>query len=234
MSSAQVPSEIRYQERLAVLLAGVAGFVDAYGIIRYGAYLSFMSGNTTSAGVDTGQGNWFAVAPLITGIVAFTAGVFAGTLLVHRWGVRARRTIFLLIALAIAVVIGLTAIPGMPAILLLAVISFAMGSMNASLSQVGAQSINLTFVTGTLNRFGKHLAGAVSRAPLDSSKGAWDTHLHRAMQLGGIWLGFFLGAVISGRLTPPFGARSLLAPVIILMALAWLDHAGQRLVPKSH
>jgi hypothetical protein len=35
------------QERLAAGLAMTAGFVDAYGMITYNTYLSFMSGNTT-------------------------------------------------------------------------------------------------------------------------------------------------------------------------------------------
>jgi Protein of unknown function (DUF1275) len=38
------------KEWLAVGLAMIAGFVDAYGIITYNTYLSFMSGNTTQTG----------------------------------------------------------------------------------------------------------------------------------------------------------------------------------------
>ena len=43
-------SAAQRQERLAAGLAMVAGFVDAYGIITYGVYVSFMSGNTTQTG----------------------------------------------------------------------------------------------------------------------------------------------------------------------------------------
>ena len=43
------------QEWLAVSLAMIAGFLDAYGMITYHTYLSFMSGNTTQAGYELGQ-----------------------------------------------------------------------------------------------------------------------------------------------------------------------------------
>ena len=43
-------SAAQRQERLAAGLAMVAGFVYAYGVITYGVYVSFMSGNTTQTG----------------------------------------------------------------------------------------------------------------------------------------------------------------------------------------
>ena len=39
-----------HAERLAAGLAMIAGYIDAYGLIRYQTYLSFMSGNTTQTG----------------------------------------------------------------------------------------------------------------------------------------------------------------------------------------
>jgi len=47
-----LPSEevAEVQEWLAVSLAMIAGFLDAYGTITYNTYLSFMSGNTTQTG----------------------------------------------------------------------------------------------------------------------------------------------------------------------------------------
>jgi hypothetical protein len=52
----------------------------------------------------------------------------------------------------------------------LAVISFAMGTMNTALSKVGARSkvgaqLSLTFVNGTLSRIGMQLALVVRRTP---------------------------------------------------------------------
>jgi uncharacterized membrane protein YoaK (UPF0700 family) len=42
----------------------------------------------------------------------------------------------------------------------IAMLSLVMGMMNPALSKVGAESVSLTFVTGTLSRIGGHLAAA--------------------------------------------------------------------------
>jgi hypothetical protein len=65
-------------EWLAAGLAMIAGFMDAYGIRTY---LSFMSGNTTQTGYQTGQGNFGAAVPSALAIVFFVSGSFAGALL---------------------------------------------------------------------------------------------------------------------------------------------------------
>jgi len=49
-------AEVRSAERLTAALATIAGFVDAYGMITYGVYVSFMSGNTTQAGYQAAEG----------------------------------------------------------------------------------------------------------------------------------------------------------------------------------
>lgn len=216
-----IPENVCRQATIAVTLAAVAGSVDAYGIIRYGAFLSYMSGNTTLAGYHVGHRDFAVVPPLITGIFAFLAGSFCGALFMHETG--QRRTIFLLIAGALLVVMGLIAADLLPALAAIAFIGFVMGAMNTSLSRVGAQSINLTFVTGTLSRLGKHLALALANAPLADGQGAWDTHLRRARLLSSIWLGFFFGAVLSGAAAFSIGPWVLLAPIGALLALALWD-----------
>src|ERR1700745_3942181 len=83
------PEEI--EESLAVALAMIAGFVDAYGFIIYNIYVSFMSGNTTRAGYETGQGNFAAAAHSVLPITCFLGGSFAGALLAHSSVRRIRR-----------------------------------------------------------------------------------------------------------------------------------------------
>jgi uncharacterized membrane protein YoaK (UPF0700 family) len=211
------------QEHLAAGLAMIAGFVDAYGVITYGIYLSFMSGNTTQTGYRIGQGNFAAAVPAALAIVFFVGGSFAGALLADFAGRRARRLVFGLVAASLALIIGLTELGLTYGGVHIAVISFAMGVMNSALSQVGALSVSLTFVTGTLSKLGVHLAKAVRHAPLRDSQGSWDTNLHRALLLAGIWGAFLAGAVLAGAATPRFGAWVLLFPTLILSALAALD-----------
>jgi uncharacterized membrane protein YoaK (UPF0700 family) len=55
----------------------LAGFVDAYGIITYNTYLSFMSGNTTQTGYRIGQGDFAAAVPSALAIVSFVSGSLA-------------------------------------------------------------------------------------------------------------------------------------------------------------
>jgi uncharacterized membrane protein YoaK (UPF0700 family) len=213
----------RREGRLAAGLAMVAGFVDAYGIITYGVYVSFMSGNTTQTGYQTAEGAFGPAALSALAILFFVGGSFAGTLLVQFAGRRARRAVFGVVAAGLAAVVAFTQLGPPSAGVLIATVSFAMGVMNTALSRVGAQSVSLTFVTGTLSRVGANLALGLRRAPLPDAQGPWDTHLRRAMLLARVWAGFLAGALLSGAATPRFGAWVLLAPVLILAALAAFD-----------
>ncbi len=86
------PEEI--EESLATALATIAGFLDAYGFITYNIYVSFMSGNTTRTGYETGQGNMAAAAHSALPIISFLGGSFAGALLAHSSVHRIRRLVF--------------------------------------------------------------------------------------------------------------------------------------------
>lgn len=214
------------QEWLAAGLSMIAGFLDAYGIITYNTYLSFMSGNTTQTGYQTGQGHFGAAAPSALAIIFFVSGSLAGALLAHSAVRRIRRLVFGMVAFSLALIICLTRLGFLSDGVGIAVVSFAMGAMNAALSRVGADSVSLTFVTGTLTRIGMHLALAVKHAPLPDSEGSWDTHLHRARLLAGIWAGFLTGALLSGATTPRLGVWVLLLPILVLSALAAFDRSA--------
>src|SRR5580693_8097833 len=215
----------RREGRLAAGLAMVAGFVDAYGIITYGVYVSFMSGNTTQTGYQTAEGAFGPASLSALAILCFVVGAFAGTLLVQAAGRLARRAVFGVVAAALAEVVGLTHFNFLSVGFGIAIVSAAMGIMNSAFSRVGAQSVSLTFVTGTLSRVGSSLALALRRAPLADAQGPWDTHLRRALLLARIWVGFLAGALLSGAATPRFGASVLAAPALILAALAAFDRS---------
>jgi uncharacterized membrane protein YoaK (UPF0700 family) len=213
----------RKQERKAVALALVAGVVDAYGVITYHTYLSYMSGNTTQTGYKIGQRDFAAAVPSAIAIVFFVGGSFAGSFLAHSASRRPHRPIFGSVAALLALIIGFTQFGLLSDGVHIAVVSFAMGVMNLALTRVGKQRVNLTFVTGTLRSLGEHLALAVMHAPLADSQGSWDTHSRRSGLLALIWSGFLAGAILSGAATPHFGAWVLLLPIVMLSALAVLD-----------
>jgi uncharacterized membrane protein YoaK (UPF0700 family) len=217
----------RNAELLAAGLAMIAGFIDAYGMITYGVYVSFMSGNTTQAGYQAAEGAFGAAALSALAILFFLAGSFAATLLAQFAGRRARRLVYGVVAASLTAIVGSTELGALPGSAAIASISFAMGIMNNALSHVGAQSVSVAFVTGALSRLGASLAFALSRAPLPDAQGPWDTHLRRALLLGRIWAGFLVGALLSGAATPRFGAWVLLPPALVLAALAAFDRPGE-------
>jgi uncharacterized membrane protein YoaK (UPF0700 family) len=201
----------------------IAGFIDAYGMITYGVFVSFMSGNTTQTGYQTAEGAFGLASLSALAILFFVVGSFAGTLLAQFAARLARRLVFGVVAAALALIIGFTQLAWLSGAAAIAAISFAMGVMNSAFSRVGAQSVSLTFVTGTLSRVGSHLAMALRRAPLPDAEGSWDTHLRRALLLARVWVGFLVGALLSGAATPRYGAWVLLPPALILAVLTAVD-----------
>ncbi|HEY3623443.1 MAG TPA: YoaK family protein [Roseiarcus sp.] len=216
-------AQARRAELLVAALAMIAGFIDAYGMITYGVFVSFMSGNTTQTGYQTAEGAFGLASLSALAILFFVVGSFAGTLLAQFAARLARRLVFGVVAAALALIIGFTQLAWLSGAAAIAAISFAMGVMNSAFSRVGAQSVSLTFVTGTLSRVGSHLAMALRRAPLPDAEGSWDTHLRRALLLARVWVGFLVGALLSGAATPRYGAWVLLPPALILAILAAFD-----------
>jgi uncharacterized membrane protein YoaK (UPF0700 family) len=216
----------RSEARLAALLATIAGFIDAYGIIAYGVFVSFMSGNTTQTGYQTAEGEFGPASASALAILFFFIGTFAGAFFAGPVGRAARRFVFAFVAAALAAIIGLTRLGCLSTSFGIVIVSFAMGVFNSALSRVGAQAVSLAFVTGTLSRASSHLALAAKRAPLTDSQGPWDTHLLRAVMLARVWTGFLAGAILSGAATPRYGVWVLSVPALILATLAAFDRRG--------
>jgi uncharacterized membrane protein YoaK (UPF0700 family) len=220
--------DARGERRLAVCLALVAGYVDAYALRAFATYVSFMSGNTTYTGALTGQGKLASALYSALAIVFFVAGSFAGTWLTHCGRRPSRRLLFGVVSTLLAVVIGLTEFGGLGAATGVAILSLTMGMLNTTLSRVGGEPVSLTFVTGDLNRIGSHLALSATQAPLPVAQGPWDTHLRRASLLASVWTGFLAGAVLCGAASSYFGVAALLAPLLTLLALALFTGAEER------
>lgn len=204
----------------AILLAMLAGYLDGYGLLFLGIYVSFMSGNTTMTGVKTGQGNFHAAFASAVAILFFVVGSFLGNLLCQSRLRHAHRITFALIAGLIATVAslewnGLARVPCE-----IAALSLSMGMLNPVLARVGAESVSLTFVTGTLSRIGGHLASAAGRKPMEGPQGPVDSHLARARVETGIWTGFLTGAMLAGLTGSHVRTWALLPPCLAMIALA--------------
>jgi len=211
--------DARVQWASAVFLALIAGYLDGYGLHFLGTYVSFMSGNTTFAGLKSGQGNFQAALPSAIAIGFFVTGSFLGNLLTQSKWRYSHRLTFGAIAGLLATVAGVERHGLWNATAEIALLSLAMGVMNPALSKVGAESVSLTFVTGTLSRIGGHLAAAAGRKPLPDEQGAKDSHLARARIDVGLWLGFLVGAGLSGMVGSHFRMWALLPPCVVMIAL---------------
>jgi uncharacterized membrane protein YoaK (UPF0700 family) len=172
--------DTRVQCATAVFLALIAGYLDGYGLLFLKTNVSFMIGNTTFTGLKSGQANFQAALPSAIAIVFFVTGSFLGNLFTQSRLRYSHRMIFGLTAGLLATVASLERHGLWNAAAEIAMLSMAMGMMNPALSKVGAESVSLTFVTGTLSRIGGDLASAAGQKPLPDGRGPADSHLARA------------------------------------------------------
>ena len=188
--------ELNHRARaLALLLAALAGYVDAIGFIQIGGFfVSFMSGNSTrlAVGLMHDATDWMRAAGLIA---AFFLGVIAGSL-TGRLARRRHRAVLGLVALLLT----LGAATGgagwaMPSALLLAL---AMGAENATFERDGEVRVALTYMTGTFVKAGQRIAGAL----LGEDRKAWLPHV-------ALWLALVGGAVAGAAMQSLYGAAAL-------------------------
>jgi uncharacterized membrane protein YoaK (UPF0700 family) len=187
---------------LAVLLAGLAGMVDAIGLIRLRyLFVSFMSGNSTQFALAVGRGRLGDAAPILVLIALFVVGAAAGQLIAHFTGRRHLTAVLAVVAVLLAAAAVFHTAP-VPMVL-------AMGSLNAALHRAGNIPVSLTFVTGTLVRFGQGLGDFLA----GRAKG-W-TWVEQAVP----WLGLVAGAIIAGAVYARIGSAVDWIPVGLAGAL---------------
>jgi len=218
--------ERRVKWALAILLALVAGYLDGYGLLVLGAYVSFMSGNTTFTGLKSGQGNFQAALPSAIAVLSFVTGSFLGNLFTQSRLRHSHRLIFGVIAGLLATVTRLERHGLWNAASEIAMLSLAMGMMNPALSKIGAESVSVTFMTGMLNRIGGHLAAAAGRKPMPEGQGPGDSYLARARIDLSVWSGLLVGAGLSGIARSHFGVWALLPPCVVVIALGLFSESA--------
>lgn len=197
----------RKAQSLALLLAFVAGSVDAIGFLSLGGFfVSFMSGNSTRLGAALAEGA--EQHALIAGglILLFVIGVAMGSHVGHRVGERRQVVLTGAVALMLCFAALLhqlgVGIAGTAAMVL------AMGMSNATFERDGQVTFGITYMTGALVRVGQNLA-AIARG---GDAWAWVVYarlwaslatgalagavLHRWLGFGALWpVGVFVGCV---------------------------------------
>lgn len=142
--------------RLAIGLAGLAGFVDGVGFLTAGGYfVSFMSGNTTRLAVDLATEPAKAVLPALL-IFGFACGVFGGAVVALKSGPWQARNVLAVVSALLAAASFAQMAGKVP--FALAGLVLAMGAINNCFQRDGESSFGLTYMTGALVRFGQGLA----------------------------------------------------------------------------
>jgi uncharacterized membrane protein YoaK (UPF0700 family) len=179
-----------------------------------------MSGNTTIAGVSVGEQKFHAALPEAVAIIFFLVGTFLGPwILVGKYR-NSHRIVLVTSAAFMAAFVILNLRVAFIAEIGIALLSASMGIMNPAVARIGAESVNVTFITGALNKIGNHLALAARGTTLPGAQGPRDTHLRRAGLEGGLWLAFFAGAAFAGVVTNRVAGFELVPAIGILLFFA--------------
>lgn len=163
----------------AVVLAAVAGFVDAVGYLSFGdEFVAHMTGNTSRLGQHLGLGQLEAALPLAVAVVAFVVSVAVATVLLARGRAAVPSALVLEAALlAIAMVYGQRlyrhgVVPRSGAgfyVVSVAEVA-AMGVQSALVISWRSTTLRTTFLTGMLTRFGRTLGTLALRGRSDAGR----------------------------------------------------------------
>lgn len=178
------------RRRLAIALAGMAGFIDAVGFLSAeGYFVSFMSGNSTRLGVALGTDWRHAAMPALL-ILGFVGGVTLGALVALR-AARQRKVAVLALVTACLVVAAGARLVEQPGVMLAGLV-LAMGALNNTFLRDGEVAVGLTYMTGALVKLGQGLAQRLAGRPGSGWQG-W------ALLWAGLLAGAVLGAVSQAR-----------------------------------
>lgn len=189
----------RYDKRIqafAIGLSALAGYVDSVGFIHLGGFfVSFMSGNSTRLGVGLiEQSNDAALAGGL--IAVFVTGVIAGSLTGKSAKEYRRPAVLMLVAILLFNAASSAATGATEAAIVGMVL--AMGAENAVFEHDGEMHIGLTYMTGTLVKFGQRIAASFMGGP----RFAWASYAL-------LWAGLVVGAVAGAAAFSLLGLASL-------------------------
>jgi uncharacterized membrane protein YoaK (UPF0700 family) len=219
----------RETARLAVLLAWVAGGVDAIGYLTLAhIFTAHMSGNSVAFGAALGEARWDTVVERGAPIALFAVGIAAGTIVGEASDARGARHPAVPVFGVEVVLLGAFWALGSGLLRdgeiatdaawqfygLVALLTLAMGLQSATLRHVGSHTAHTTYVSGILTSLAEAVAQAAFRPrarpePSDSD----NAPAHRIRLYGSIWGGYLIGAILGGALWMPAGLAALGLPI---------------------
>jgi uncharacterized membrane protein YoaK (UPF0700 family) len=232
---------------IAVAMTWAAGFVDLVGYISlYGLYTSHMTGNTVAMARHISDLQWTGVVRRGWPIVAFVFGLMLGSFIYEAEKRRKIQVPFppaigleaLLIGIFIAGAIGSgykPDIPPQPAgkfFLMVALLAIPMGIQNVAIRQVGGINVYTTFVTGSLVKFAESLSQYLFWLR-DRTRGRFRRRILKVLRISprllpvqrgaltlGLWTAYLTGAVCGGFSLHRWALLGMVAPFVLLFAIA--------------
>jgi|GEM_PF-402356 len=239
---------------LAVALPAIAGAVNAAGFMVVGAYLSHVTGNLARIGDEVAVGRFEVALGYSVVISAFFGGAVLATLQIEvskrlnkpRY-IAAMLTEGLLLA-GFSVLSALTPASWHQSnLLLMCMLSGAMGLQNAMVTRLSGAVVRTTHMTGIVTDIGIEAVRLAFEAkdrsanqPLAKKIAALfamssDVEARRLRLLTYILLSFFLGALMGPIIYLQIGYWGAIGPTLILFALAVLDYfVGIEWHPEAH
>ncbi len=224
---------------LALLLAGIAGGVNAIAFFAFGVRISHMTGNVSWFGESFASGRLDNALEAGYLVIAFILGACASEALLETSRKRRRGQYIPALVLEIAT-LGAVAFwghtnPEMHENFLLRCLAFSMGLQNALTTRVSGAVVRPTHLTGVLTDLGiqavRVLVWLRDGFRDGGARGLWDrlVGLPRAQQFErarlqmGLALSFVLGSVLGSFLFLSFGTIVLLLPCLGLLMVIALD-----------
>ncbi len=218
------------RRRMAFLLGGCAGCLDAVGYLTFGLFVANMTGNTVLLGVFTGHAEWGAAGRALLVLVTFFAGAILSAVVMRRRRrlaeVLGTETLFLLAAAAVWVIARPhppTALPQAAALPIIALLGAAMGMQGSAVRQVGEYRLSTTYVTGNLISLAGDAAGLFAEK-IDGARGGTPARTGQgAPILFAVWASYLAGALVGGTAQYAAGFGAALLPTAVIAVLAGWD-----------
>ena len=224
---------------LAMLLAGIAGGVNAIAFFAFGVRISHMTGNVSWFGESFASGRLDNALEAGYLVIAFILGAIASEALLETSRNRLRGQYIPALLLEI---LTLSAVafwghtnPEAHEDFLMRSLAFSMGLQNALTTRVSGAVVRPTHLTGVLTDLGiqivRILVWLKDGLRTGGLKGLWThlTTLHKARQFErarlqlGLALSFVLGSILGSFLFLSFGTIVLLLPCLCLFVVIALD-----------
>lgn len=202
-----------------VLLASSAGAVNAGAFLWAERFVSHVTGAVTRLGTGT----WSAVLESAFLLVSFILGAVGSVLALQARALRglpARHALPLVVTSLLVSAVALVGHTGFAfsegrELILLGVLGFAMGLMNASVASSTALAVRTTHMTGPASDFGVSLGVAFFATGAERVSA-----LKVAALRGSKVLGFIAGALLMVPLASTLGSLALFAPAAFILLAA--------------